>query len=204
MWCSGKESTCRCRRCNVPSLDQEDPLEKEMATHSSILAWKISGTEEPGRLQSTGLQRVRHSWATAHAHISMHLIWLAHRMPPTHVTILITEYGSLLNKSILGLKTPSHFISHRFSHLLIFLLYRELFHWLHPRFKDPISPLREILLVYCSDYWFTTTWMPRIFLSGEFHGQRRLVGYRSWNHKESDTTEQLTFNLWTRNKNISF
>ena len=44
----------------VQSLGYEDPLEKEMATHSSILAWKISGVEEPGKLQSMGLQRVRH------------------------------------------------------------------------------------------------------------------------------------------------
>ena len=44
----------------VRSLGQEDPLEKEMATHSSILAWRISWTEEPGRLQSTGSQRVGH------------------------------------------------------------------------------------------------------------------------------------------------
>ena len=42
----------------VQSLGQEDPLEKEMATHSSILAWKIQWMEEPGRLQSIGLQRV--------------------------------------------------------------------------------------------------------------------------------------------------
>ena len=41
----------------VRSLGQEDPLEKEMATHSSILAWEIPGTEEPGRLQSIGLQK---------------------------------------------------------------------------------------------------------------------------------------------------
>ena len=45
----------------VQSLGQEDPLEKEMATHSSILAWKIPWTEEPGRLQSVGLQRVGHN-----------------------------------------------------------------------------------------------------------------------------------------------
>ena len=44
----------------VRSLGQEDPLEEEMATHSSILAWRISWTEEPGGLQSTGSQRVRH------------------------------------------------------------------------------------------------------------------------------------------------
>ena len=40
----------------VPSLGQEDPLEQEMATHSSILAWEIPWTEEPGRLQSKGLR----------------------------------------------------------------------------------------------------------------------------------------------------
>ena len=45
----------------VQSLGREDLLEKEMATHSSILAWKISWTEEPGRLQSKGEQRVGHS-----------------------------------------------------------------------------------------------------------------------------------------------
>ena len=44
----------------VQSLGQEDPLEKEMVTHSSILAWKIPWREEPGRLHSMGLQRVRH------------------------------------------------------------------------------------------------------------------------------------------------
>ena len=44
----------------IPSLGWEDPLEKEMATHSSILAWKIPQTEEPGSLQAMGSQRVRH------------------------------------------------------------------------------------------------------------------------------------------------
>ena len=45
----------------VRSLGQEDPLEKEMATHSSILAWKIPWMEEPGRLQFMGSQRVGHN-----------------------------------------------------------------------------------------------------------------------------------------------
>ena len=44
----------------VQSLHAEDPLEKGMATHSSILAWRIPWTEEPGRLQSMGLQKVEH------------------------------------------------------------------------------------------------------------------------------------------------
>ena len=48
----------------VQSLSQEDPLKKEMATHSFILAWKISQTEEPEGLQSTGSQRTGHDWET--------------------------------------------------------------------------------------------------------------------------------------------
>ena len=48
----------------VPYLSQEDPLEEEMATHPSILAWRILWTEEPGGLQSTGSQRVGHDWVT--------------------------------------------------------------------------------------------------------------------------------------------
>ena len=49
----------------VRSLGREDPLEKEMATHSSTLAWRIPWMEEPAGLQSTGSQRVRHNWATS-------------------------------------------------------------------------------------------------------------------------------------------
>ena len=48
----------------VQSLGQEDPLEKEVATHLSILAWRIPWTEQPGGLQSMGSQRVRHDRAT--------------------------------------------------------------------------------------------------------------------------------------------
>ena len=53
---SGKELACQYRRCEtwVPSPGWEDPLEEEMATHSSIFAWRIPGTEEPGWLQSIG------------------------------------------------------------------------------------------------------------------------------------------------------
>ena len=48
----------------VQSLDRENPIEKGTATHSNLLAWRIPWTEEPGGLQSMGLQRVRHDWAT--------------------------------------------------------------------------------------------------------------------------------------------
>ena len=60
------------RETRVWSLGREDPLEKERATYSSILAWRIPWTEEPGRLQSTGLQRVRHDWATS---LSLPPLW---------------------------------------------------------------------------------------------------------------------------------
>ena len=58
----GKESTRR--ETWVWSLSWEDPLQKGIATHSSILAWRIPRTEEPGKLQSMESQRVRHDWVT--------------------------------------------------------------------------------------------------------------------------------------------
>ena len=66
---NGKESSCNAgdpvmQEIQVWSLCREDPLEKEMATHSDILAWEIPLTGEPGGLQSMGLQRVGHNWAT--------------------------------------------------------------------------------------------------------------------------------------------
>ena len=64
----------------VWSLRQEYPLEKEMATHSSILVWRIPWTEEPGKLQSMGSQRVRHDWMTdtyIYVHIYMHIHFIS-------------------------------------------------------------------------------------------------------------------------------
>ena len=64
LWVSLVAQKVKClpamRETRVQSPGWEDPLEKEMATHSSTLAWEIPRTEEPRRLQSTGLQRVRH------------------------------------------------------------------------------------------------------------------------------------------------
>ena len=56
----------------VQFLGWEDPLEKEMATHSRTLAWKIPWIEKPGRLQSMGSQRVGHDWATS---LSFFMVW---------------------------------------------------------------------------------------------------------------------------------
>ena len=66
----GKESACNA--ADSQSLDWEDPLEEEIATHSSILVWKIRWTEDPGGLQSIGSQRVGHDWAT---NTQTHMMW---------------------------------------------------------------------------------------------------------------------------------
>ena len=65
MW---PENLTAMQETQVLSLSWEDPLEKEIATHSSTLAWKIPWTEEPGGLQSMGLQRVGHKSVSEHRH----------------------------------------------------------------------------------------------------------------------------------------
>ena len=78
----------------VHSLDQEDPLEKEMATHFSTLAWKIPWTEEPGRLQSMGSQRIGHNRVTSLSlcynianfpHLGKENQWYMSWSPPGHI-----------------------------------------------------------------------------------------------------------------------
>ena len=77
----------------VQPLDWEDPLEKEMAPHSSILAWRISWTEEPGGLQSLGLQRNRHNSAT-------NTDWLTQQLR-LQVWLLNTPYSNFILKDAL-------------------------------------------------------------------------------------------------------
>ena len=55
-------------------LGREDPLEEGMATHSSILAWRVPWTEEPGGLQSKELQRIGHDWVTKYIHMHSYCI----------------------------------------------------------------------------------------------------------------------------------
>ena len=63
------------QKMRVRSLGQEDPLEKKMATYSSILAWEIPCTEEPERLQSMGSQRVRHDWVAKQQTTNLSSLW---------------------------------------------------------------------------------------------------------------------------------
>ena len=87
-----KESACNAGDM-VWSMDREDPLEKEMATHSSILAWRIPRTEEPGGLQSMGSQRVRHDWAT---NITLH--YLGIYLPKETKDLCIENYKKLIKE----------------------------------------------------------------------------------------------------------
>ena len=101
----------------VQSLGWEDPLEKEMATHSNILAWKIPRAEEPGRLQSMGLQRVGRDWATS---LLLSLgwrrwgeknKWSTHHIklcPKSRITILVTHTHIYSLTNIFRNDTPPH------------------------------------------------------------------------------------------------
>ena len=64
------------QKTQVGSLDREDPLEKGMATHSRFLAWRITWTEDPGRLQSMGSQRVKQDWVTNTFHFHTFMLTL--------------------------------------------------------------------------------------------------------------------------------
>ena len=78
----------------VQSLGGECPLEKEMATHSSIPARKMPWTEEPGRVQSMGSQRVRHDWATSLSfYPALHLL-------ASNLNLISHSPGTLLHKSL--------------------------------------------------------------------------------------------------------
>ena len=86
---------------SVGSLGQEDPLKKEMATYPSICARKVPWTEEPGRLQSVGSQRVKHDWARAHTHFCLQ----------QQIIVFVTLKHSNLQPTHQGLSVMSHLLS---------------------------------------------------------------------------------------------
>ena len=87
------------RETQVQSLGWEDPLEKEMATHSSTLAWKIPWTEEPSRLQSMGSQRVRRDWANSLHFTSVNTQWILVSFPNERIKVvpLALEYPTQIS-----------------------------------------------------------------------------------------------------------
>ena len=92
-------------------LGQEDPLQEETTTHYSILAYKIPRTEEPGWLQSIGLQRLRHNWAWMHTRPRI-ICWESDQSHPVwSVTLRVYVPSTRL--------CAAHLLSHSFNHSLI-------------------------------------------------------------------------------------
>ena len=99
----------------VQSLGREDPLEKEMATHSSVLAWRIPWTEELGRLQSMGLQRVGHDWTTSLSALNWTLLLLCNhctfsKFISSTVFLMIISHN-LLSSLTFNIFPPPHLYS---------------------------------------------------------------------------------------------
>ena len=105
----------------VWSLGQEDPLEKEMATHSSTLAWKIPWMEEHGRLQSMGSKRARHDWATS-------------RIKARFVVQLFNYIHSLWPRGLQHTRLPCPSLSPGVTQIC------PLSHWCHPIISSSVTP----------------------------------------------------------------
>ena len=112
---SSKETTCQSRqKTQVPSLGREDPVEKEMATRSSILAWKIPWTEEPGGLQAIGSHGVGHDQAWTHAYTYTYIYTYVYcKYSRFHFFFGYSTYSCCYHPfpSFLSLPSPSYFPS---------------------------------------------------------------------------------------------
>ena len=192
----------------VWSLGREDLLEKEMATHSSVLAWRIPWTEEPGRLQSIGLQRVGHNWATNTFHF-----WS-----------LLTKYQQLLSyfnsncdnqkcfqallsvpwggKLSLPIQIENYCSRDFMEYMEAMAAHSSTFAWKIPWMEEPgglqsMGSLRvghdwaTSLSLFTFTHW-RRKWQPTpVFLPGESQGWGSLVGCRLWGRTESDMTEAI-------------
>ena len=94
----------------VQSPVQEDPLEREMATHSSTLAWKILWIEEPGRPQSMGLQKVGHYWATSLVHAKVNSLGSLRRVCYCSVTWLCSTLCDPMGYSTPAFPVPYYLL----------------------------------------------------------------------------------------------
>ena len=108
------------QKTRVWSLGQEDPLEKGMATHSSILAWRIPWTEEPGGVQSMSMPRVGHNWATNTFNVWFNimdtfLVPAAYKLMHMDFYYLNNRNPCASNKSIfVPLTWEPHLVSHKY------------------------------------------------------------------------------------------
>ena len=156
----------------VRSLGREDPLEEGMATDSSILAWKIPWTEEPGGLKSIGSHRIRHDWSDlAHTY---HLCYVSVRPWVSYSNAELISMSDQIWRPPLEKKTVNG-DGQRFRN--IYGLKEGLLWWLSG--KEATCQCKRCRF----DLWvrkipWRRKWQPiPVFLPGESHGQRRLVDY---------------------------
>ena len=154
------------QQTQVQSLGQEDPLEKGMATHSSVLTWGIPWMEEPGGLQSMGSQSRTRLGNQAHTHVCRYVRMCVYVCVCICVCMYVMRLPRRLSEEGVNLPASS---GNR----------RHVFHpqeWNIPWIrKQPPTP---------------------VFLSEKFHGRRNLGGCGPWSRKEWDTTEQLSMHAF--------
>ena len=148
----------------VQSQGWKDLLEKEMTTHSSTLAWKIPWTKEPGRLQSMGLQRVRHNWATS-------LSLSCHNLINTNV---ITGEGNGTPLQYSCLENPMDGGAWWAAVCGV------------AKSRTRLSDFTSTFHFHVLEKEMATT---PVFLPGESQGWGSLMGCHLWGRMESDTTE---------------
>ena len=153
-----------------------------MATHSSVLAWRISRTEEPGGLPSLGSQRVGHDWSDLAAAVAATL----------HSPELFTKFFKNWSASLSTLLTIRlyYFCYFRYKRFCICITVSKVNHLF-----TCIFPFCIIILWLHCKYHHTKwrrKWQPTPVLSpGESHGQRSLAGYGPWSRRESGMTEVI-------------
>ena len=184
------------RETQVWSLGWEDPLEKEMVTQSSSLDWKIPWTEEHGRLQSMGSQRVRHVWVTSPCFLRNTFVLGLFNLWEVNVVIqplIIDSWKSLgqqrdqtspsERKSTLNILWKDSCWS--WNSITLATWFEETTHWKRPGFWESLKAGEENNRVgwhhWLSGHGFEQT-------LGDSEGQGSLVCCSSWGHKESDTT----------------
>ena len=185
-----KESAWNMQETQVWTLDLEDPLEKGMTAHSSILAWRSPWTEEPGGLQSMGCQRVGHNWAINTCAMIADNPVLFPMSDCQHLGKKAGYFSSLC---------PAMAWSWKLHNWVLISYFASPFQ----TGDFPGGSDGKSVCLQCRrsgfDSWvgkipWRRKWQPTpVFLPGKFHGQRSLVGYSQWGHKESDRTERLNF-----------
>ena len=139
----------------VRSWDHEDPLEEEIATQSSILAQRIPWAEEPGRLQSMGLQIVRHDWACTHG--------TCHYLHPSviHLIKIFVTYVKLLNYRTLN--------TLKFYYINKNINYNYFFDWLHISISKLLRIKEKFILKYLVEVYVCVKKIITLFTLKSYH-----------------------------------